>query len=138
MNRLQHSARRCSSVEMGFRARHGALLSYTLYDRRLVPFTTPRSATSTISKRTLRNCETAKACRTSDQRPTGRVVALPWAMAPKRSYIESIRSMTVKSDSPFQVGKENPCWPPVKKEAGEPMIMRQKRSVGCHDYMLDM
>ena len=43
--------------------------------------------------------------------------------------------MTTEPCSPLQVEKDNPCWPPLKREAGEPM--RMTRGVGCHRFVLD-
>lgn len=84
-------------------------------------FTTPGEATSTTSKRTLRDCETAKACRTSDQRPTGRVVALPSAMAPKQLHIFQPDLINACNDHQIMQSTSNgqkrkPCWLPVRRE----------------------
>ena len=77
--------------------------------------TTPRMASSTMSKRTLRNCDTAKACRTLDQRSTERVGALPRHQnVCTSSHRFDQRAMTI-SCSPLQMAKENPRWPPLKR-----------------------
>ena len=43
--------------------------------------------------------------------------------------------MTIEACSPLQVDKDSPCWPLLKREAGEPM--RMTRGVGCHRFVLD-
>lgn len=43
--------------------------------------------------------------------------------------------MTIEACSPLQVEKDQPCWPPLERKAGEPM--RMTRGVGFHRFVLD-
>lgn len=99
--------------------------------------TTPRRAMSSTSKRTLRSCETAKACRTSDQGPTERVVALPWYQNNCTCLNRSTeRAAIIRSCSSFQIKRKRQLLAAVEERGWG--ANAQERWVGCHRFTLEM
>ena len=106
------------------------------------PFITLRRAWSTTWKCTLRSKRLRHGKSMQNTRPTSNGTSRSAAMGHgtktvcASSHRFDQRAMTIETCSPLQVEKDNPCWPPLKREAGEPM--RITRGVGCHRFVLDM